>query len=347
MNYKKHLIKTGESIQHALGELDKLGRDAILFIVTEDYKILGSISDGDVRRGLLKGITIEQPVDIISQKQPRFLRKGESDINKVIQYRNELIRIIPVLNYEDKIINIINLSELRSFLPIDAVIMAGGKGQRLRPLTEKTPKPLLPIAAKPIIEHNIDRLHIFGVNNFYISINYLGDQIRDYFKNGDTKNIQINYLTESLPLGTIGAISQIDHFDHEYVLIMNSDILTNLDYEDFYLDFIQNNADFSIVSIPYQVNIPYAVLDTKENKVTNFIEKPTFTYYSNGGIYLAKRSVLKKIPENTPYNATDLMELLISEGAKVISYPLHGYWLDIGNPEDYKKAQTEFEHIKF
>lgn len=347
MTYKKHLINTGTSIQQALTKMDKLGRDAILFVINDNNKMLGSVTDGDIRRGLIKGVLIDQPVDIIAQGNPRSVKKGEFDFQKIINYRNELLRIIPVLDNEGRIVNVINLAELRSFLPIDAVIMAGGKGLRLRPLTEHTPKPLLPVVGKPIIEHNIDRLISYGVNNFFISINYLGEQIENYFGNGNERGVHIKYLTEEKPLGTIGAVSQIDNFQHDIVLVTNSDILTNIDYEDFFIDFKKNDADFSVVSIPYHVNIPYAVLETNDNRVIDFKEKPTFTYYSNGGIYLIKRSILNKIPSDTLFNTTDLMELLIAEKAKVISYTLHGYWLDIGNPEDYKKAQAEFEHIKF
>jgi NDP-sugar pyrophosphorylase family protein len=225
--------------------------------------------------------------------------------------------------------------------------MAGGRGQRLSPLTDKTPKPLLKVGEKSIIEHNLDRLCFFGIDDYWISINYLGNQIENKIGTGENRNVKINYVNEDMPLGTIGAISKIKKFNHEYVLVTNSDILTNLDYENFFIEFLKSNADMGVVTIPYYVKVPYAVLETKNGLIKNFKEKPTYTYYSNGGIYLFKKEVLELIPENTFYNTTDLMEFLIKSRRKIYSYPFIGYWLDMGNHEDYIKANQEIKNIKF
>jgi NDP-sugar pyrophosphorylase family protein len=224
--------------------------------------------------------------------------------------------------------------------------MAGGRGQRLSPLTDTIPKPLLKVGDKSIIQHNIDRLSFFGIDDFWISINYLGEIIKDQIGAGNEKNININYVNEQKPLGTIGAISNIDEFKHEHILITNSDILTNLDYEDFYLQFMNNNADMAVVTIPYEVKVPYAVLETKNSSIISLKEKPTYTYYSNAGIYLIKRDVLKYIPQGEFYNTTDLIETLIAKNKKVFSYPMLGYWLDIGNPEDFLKANNDIKNLK-
>jgi len=346
-NYREHLLPTGSSIKQALVQLDILAKDAILFIVNEDDRLIGSLTDGDVRRGLLNGISIEDNVERIIQSGPKFIRKGERDIEKVIRYREANFRVLPVLDRDDKVVNVINFRKLRSYLPIDAVIMAGGRGQRLLPLTETIPKPLLKVGDKPIMEHNVDRLALYGIDDFWVSVKYLGDQIENFFGNGSTKNINIQYVWEDEALGTIGAVSKIADFQHDYVLITNSDILTNLDYEHFFLEFIRTDADLAILTIPYEVSVPYAVLETSEGKVKDFKEKPTYTYYSNGGIYLIKRSCLKYIPVSEFYNATDLMEKLIKKGYNVISYPLSGYWLDVGQHEDFEKAQRDIKQIKF
>lgn len=345
--FKSHLITSGSTVKEALTKLNELGQDAILFVVNEDLELIGSLTDGDVRRGLLKNFTIENSVNEIIQEHPRFIRKGERDISKIIEYRKADLRIIPILDEHDRVVNVINFRYINSYLPIDAVIMAGGKGTRLRPLTEKIPKPLLPVGGKPIVEHNIDRLALFGIDDYWITIKYLGEQIESYFGNGDAKNIQINYVKETEALGTIGAVSKINNFEHDYVLVTNSDILTNLDYELFFLDFIKNDADFALVSIPYHVNIPYAVLETQDNRIKGFKEKPTYTYYSNGGIYLMKRTVLDLIPNNTFFNATDLIEKLIGLNKKVVTFPFSGYWLDVGKHEDYNKAQEDIKQIQF
>lgn len=345
--YRKHLLKEGATIKEALARLDILARDAIIFIVTDDNKLIGSLTDGDVRRGLLRGVTIDQLVDGIIQPRPRFLRKGDYDLAKVIEYRENNFRIIPILDKEDKVINVINFRELKSYLPIDTVIMAGGRGKRLRPLTDTVPKPLLKVGAKPIIEYNLERLTLYGIDDFWVCLRYLGRQIEEWGGHGRVWNISIQYVYEEEPLGTIGSVALINNFSHDYILVANSDILTNIDYEHFFLDFIKQEADFSVVTIPYAVDIPYAVLETKNGNVLNFREKPTYTYYSNGGIYLMKREVVKFIPPHKHFNATDLIAVLLKAGRKVVSYPLAGYWLDIGRHEDYLKAQQDINTINF
>lgn len=327
--------------------MDALASDAILFIVGQDDVLIGSLTDGDIRRGLIKGISIESEVDQVMQPEPKFVRKGEQDIQQIIAYREKNYRVIPVVNKKNQIVNVINFRVLRSYLPLDAVIMAGGKGSRLRPLTENTPKPLLRIGDKPIMEHNVDRLALYGIDDFFISVKYLGEQIRSYFGEGTEKNINIDYVWEDTPLGTIGAVSKIQNFQHDYILLTNSDILTNLDYEHFFLDFLKQDADLSVVTIPYQVDIPYAVLETDNGHIVNFREKPTYTYYSNGGIYLIKKSALDLLPKGQAYDATDFMEKLIQQKKKVVSYPLSGYWLDIGKHEDFEKARRDINQIKF
>lgn len=344
-NFNDHLILKGSSIREALKILNELSQDAILFVVNDLGQLIGSLTDGDVRRGLLNNFTLENQIDDIIQPNPRFINKGNYNIQKIIEYREENYRIIPVLDDKSRVVNVINFRKIKSYLPIDAVIMAGGRGQRLMPLTENTPKPLLKVGNKAIMEHNLDRLAMFGIDDFWFSVKYLGEQIQQHFGNGKNKNINIEYVWEDVPLGTIGAVSQIINFKHDYILITNSDLLTNVDYEQFFLEFIKEEADLAILTIPYKVNVPYAVLDTCKGKVTSLKEKPTYTYYSNGGIYLLKREVLQFIPKNNFYNATDLIDQLIEKNYKVISIPFSGYWLDVGKHEDFEKAQADINHV--
>jgi dTDP-glucose pyrophosphorylase len=346
-SYKEHLILSGSTVKQALGVLNDLSQDAILFVVNQNNKLIGSLTDGDVRRGLLNNFNLETLIDEIIQPNPRFIRKGQYDIQKIIEYRDEDYRLIPVLDENDVVINVINFRFIKSYLPIDAVIMAGGRGQRLQPLTDVTPKPLLKIGDKPIMEHNLNRLAMYGIDDFWVSVKYLGEQIEAYFGAGKQKNINIEYVWENEPLGTIGAVAQISNFKHDYVLVTNSDLLTNIDYEQFFLEFIKQDADFAVLTIPYQVAIPYAVLETEKGEVKSFKEKPTYTYYSNGGIYLMKKEMTHLIPHNKFYNATDLMEDLIKQNKKIISFPFSGYWLDVGKHEDFEKAQNDINNIKF
>lgn len=346
-SYKDHIITTKSYIKEALEKLNFLAKDAILFVVDENEILIGSLTDGDVRRGLLNNINIDCLVTEIIQENPKFIIKEKNNIEKLIKYRNENYKIIPVVDKKNKLIDVINFRLKKSYLPVDAVIMAGGKGTRLMPLTLNTPKPLLKVGEKPIMEHNLDNLLSYGIHNYWFSINYLGNQIENYFKNGHQKNVFINYVREKKPLGTIGSVSKINDFKNNYILITNSDILTNLNYEQFFLDFLKHDADISVATIPYNVSVPYAVLETESNNVKSFIEKPKYTYYSNGGIYLIKKSILKYIPKNEFFNATDLMELMIKINKKIISFPLSGYWLDVGNHEDFNKAKKDIYKIKF
>jgi len=345
--FKDHLIIKGSTVKQALELLNELAPDSILFVVDSEDRLIGSLTDGDIRRGLLKDFTIASRIDEIIQPNPRYIRKGENDIQKIIAYREELFRILPVVDENMRVVNVINFRAIKSYLPIDAVIMAGGRGQRLQPLTDSTPKPLLIVGGKPIMEHNIDRLAAYGIDDFWVSVKYLGEQIEQYFGSGKEKNINIEYVWENEPLGTIGAISKVKNFDHDYILVTNSDLLTTIDYEVFFLDFIKQEADFAVLTIPYQVSIPYAVLETKDGRIKSLKEKPTYTYYSNGGVYLMKKEMLQHIPKDSFFNSTDLMESLINQDFKVISYPFSGYWLDVGKHEDFEKAQIDIQNLKF
>jgi len=346
-NFREHLILRGSSLKQALKQLDVLALDAIVFVVDDDNTLIGSLTDGDIRRGILKGVSTDEAIDKFIQKSPKFLTKSDYTLSDVIAMRQGNFKIVPVVNEKRQVVNVINFRFQHSYLPMDALIMAGGRGSRLKPLTDTVPKPLLKVGDKSIIDYNIDRLRSFGIDDFHISVRYLGDQIEAHCSKSIRPGESFNFVWENEPLGTIGGASKIESFNHDYVLITNSDILTNLDYEDFFLDFINQDADMSVASIPYEVNVPYAVIETSNNHVISFKEKPTYTYYSNGGIYLLKKEILDRVPKNEFYNATDLMENLIRDQKRLISYPIRKYWLDVGKHEDFDKAQIDIKHIKF
>ena len=345
-DYKEHIITKYATIKMALVALNNLGPEAILFVVDENQKLIGSLTDGDIRRGLLKGRNIEDNVLDYVQTNPKSVKKENYSLSEIITLREQNLRVIPVLDAAERIINVINFRYQKSYLPLDVLVMAGGRGSRLRPKTDTVPKPLLKVGGKAIIDHNIDRLRAFGIDDFYLSVRYLGEQLEDHYRAKALKGIHINFVWEKEALGTLGAASLIEDFHHDYVLITNSDILTTLDYEDFFLDFLAKEADMAVVTIPYKINVPYAVMETNDHNVVSFKEKPTYTYYSNGGIYIVKKELLKKIPKNTFYNATDLMETVIENGGKLVSYPIHQYWLDIGKPEDFEKAQSDIKRLE-
>lgn len=346
-NYKEHLISFKAPLKVALSKLDMLASDAILFLVDEENKLLGSLTDGDLRRGFIRGLEFDSHLSDFIQPNPKFIQQGKYDLKEIIELRKRHFSVFPVVNAQMQIINVVNFKHQKSYLPIDALIMAGGRGERLKPLTDDTPKPLLKIGDKPIIEHNIDRLVSYGVDDIWLSVRYLGDQLVNYFGDGLGKGIRIKYVWENKPLGTAGALGLVKDFVHDHILMMNSDLLTNIDFEDFFMFFQSEEADFAVACIPFQINVPYAVMETENKQVKGLKEKPTYTHYSNAGIYLMKKEVLDQFPKEIHFNATDLMELLISQGKKVVAYPLVGYWLDIGKHDDYNKAQQDFHQIKF
>ncbi len=339
------LIHSNQSIREALVKLNQLGEDLTLFVTDKNNQLIGSLTDGDIRRGLLQNKSIDEPVDKFMKKEFISIKKNSFKVSEIVSYREKEINTIPVVNDNNQITELINFSKFKSWLPVEVIIMAGGEGQRLRPLTERIPKPLLKIGDKPIIEHGIDQLISFGIKKFHISINYLGNAIRNYLGNGSDKNVSISYIEETEKLGTIGSARLCKEIEEKFVLICNSDLLTNINYEDLFLKFEQLQADLMVACIPYTINVPYAILDTSEDLVTGIKEKPNLNYYTNAGIYLLKKEVLNEIPGNQLFHATDLIDKLINAGKKVSYYPILGYWLDIGNMDDYKKAQIDIKHI--
>ena len=223
--------------------------------------------------------------------------------------------------------------------------MAGGKGERLRPLTEKTPKPLLKVGEKCIIDYNIHSLVSYGVKNISVTVNYLGEQLEEHFLR-TINDVKVNCVHEPKFLGTIGSIKFVENFYNDTILVMNSDLFTNIDYEDFFLHFKENNAEMSVAAVPYSISIPFGIFDLDGRNICGLVEKPKYNYYVNAGIYLIRKSALDEIPEDTFFNATDLIEKLISQNKTVIRYPLNGTWIDIGTPQEYQKAQDLVRHMK-
>ena len=343
----KHIASINLPVREAMKKLDQLASDAILFLVDDENKLKGSLTDGDLRRGFIKGLNFDDHLLSFIQPNPKYIQQGKYNLTEIIALREKNFSVFPVVNDSMQIVNVVNFKHQKSYLPVDALIMAGGRGERLRPLTDSAPKPLLMVGEKPIIEHNIDRLSKYGIDDIWISVRYLGEQLVDYLKDGSKKAIRINYLWEKDALGTAGALGLVNDFIHEHVLMMNSDLLTNIDFEEMFLFMEREQADFVVACVPYTVNIPYAVMQVENKQVTGFKEKPTYTHYSNAGIYLMKREVVEFVKKNQPYDATDLMEDLIKANKKVVAFPLIGYWLDIGKHEDYKKAQMDINSIKF
>ena len=343
---KDHFINQNISLLEALEKINSLAPEPlVLFVVDNDDRMVGTLTDGDSRRALISGASVNDKVEQVMHRNFNYMNAESIEDVKEIKHQKEMkMKLVPVLDKEMHIIDIINLEKYATRLPIDAVLMAGGKGERLRPLTEKTPKPLLPVGGKAIIDHNIDRLISYGVKNITVTVNYLGEQLEEHFSE-PRGGVQVQTVREPRFLGTIGSIKFVKEFHNDTVLVMNSDVFTNINFEDFYLHFIEHKAVMSVAALPYTISVPYGIFDLEGRDIKGLIEKPTYNYYANAGIYLIKREALSEIPDDVIFHSTDLIEKLISKGKKVIRFPLNGTWIDIGNPQEYQKANELVKHL--
>lgn len=344
-NYQKYILHESASIKDALIALDSLSGDIqTLFIVNNAQQLVGTVTDGDIRRGLIIDKKLTDNIKEVIFSEFRYLLDDDKNVLSIKEYREQNIELLPCLSINKQILKVINLKKTKTLLPIDAVLMAGGKGERLRPLTLTTPKPLLKVGAKCIIDYNIDALIKYGIENINVTVNYLGEQLEEHYKE-KRNNIQVKCVREPSYLGTMGSVKCVDSFINDTVLVMNSDLFTNIDYEDFYLHFLENGADMSVAAVPYSVNIPYGIFELSGVDIQGVKEKPTFNYFANAGIYLVRKTLFDLIPDDIYYNATDFIETLISKNRNVIRYPLTEYWIDIGKLEDYQKAQEFVKHL--
>ena len=344
---KDILIHKEKNLVEGLKQLNQLKGISrlILFVIDDNNRVVGSVTDGDIRRSIVNEQNLAKRLGDICNREFKHLLQKDT-YQSFDKYRKSDIRILPILNQEGKMVELIDLEYTKAQLPLEAVIMAGGRGKRLSPLTDIIPKPMLLLGDKPIIEHNIDRLISFGIKKIYISVKYLGQQIVDYLGDGNQKGITIEYVWEDEPLGTAGALALITNLNTEHFLLMNSDLFTNVNFESLYLKLINESADMAVASTEYKVDIPYAVFETKEGKVTSFKEKPSFIYHSNAGIYILKRSLISTIEKGKYCDITDIMERLVAEGGKLVYDPIIGYWIDIGKAVDYERAKDFIKHLE-
>ncbi len=226
-------------------------------------------------------------------------------------------------------------------LPVDAIIMAGGLGSRLRPLTYQQPKPLIKVAGQTLIDYNLQLLEEHGIQHIHISVRYLRHQIIRHILDNPPEAARICFIHEEKPLGTIGSIALPEAYQHDTLLVMNSDNLTNTDLYLCYEKFILEDADMLVATVPYQVTVPYGVIQSQQGVITHLTEKPTYTLQANAGIYLFRKKFISLIPKNEYMNATEFIHILIKAGKKVINYPLENYWQDISSPEDLEKAEQK------
>lgn len=334
----RHLIFDNATLKDALVALNNLsGGIMTLFVIDKEQRMVGTLTDGDLRRGLISGKTLTDTIASVMKRDFCFLRHSADNYRYLRELKQSHIHLIPLLDDDNRILDAIDLCSTVSMLPMDAVLMAGGRGERLRPLTLETPKPLLKIGNKAIIDYNVDELIRNGVDNIFVTVNYLHEQIETHFSQ-PRSGAEIKCILEPKRLGTIGSVALIDDLKHDHVLVMNSDLLTTLSYEDMFAWHIEHEADLTMAVIPYTVSIPFAIIDHDLDSVKGLIEKPTHNYLANAGIYIIRRQMLDKIKSGEYLDAPDFIEQLIADGRKVSHFRINGTWIDIGSPEDFKYA---------
>jgi len=339
MEWRTALLSASASIEQAIESLNTTGLQIVL-IVGARGELIGTITDGDIRRGLLRGRTLRDSIDDVILRTPLVVppdMKGDTVIQLM---RANRIHQLPVVDDRGTVVGLhlwdaVGETAMR---PNRMVVMAGGLGTRLQPHTENCPKPLLPVAGKPMLEHILERAKAEGFSNFIISIRYLGKMIEDYFGDGEKWGININYLREDQPLGTAGALSLLAPVPTDPFIITNGDVLTDIRYGEL-LDFhVLNNADATMAVRQYEWQHPFGVVETNGIDITGFEEKPIYRSHVNAGIYALKPSTLKYLVHGQHCDMPTLFRNLQSAGERTIVYPMHEPWLDVGQPSDYAKA---------
>jgi len=346
---KKHkalLLKPTSTIKEALKIIDA-GAMRIAIVLDKDEKVVGTLTDGDIRRGLLSGFSLESNIESLYFKEPTLASINDSKELIVQKAIRKKIYQIPIVDNDGKLIKI---EELSNLLKTNAknnrvILMAGGLGTRLHPLTQKTPKPLLKVGNKPILETIIENFAKYGFVNITISVNYKADMIKEYFGDGANLGVNIDYIQESKRLGTAGALSLIKERPQEPFFVMNADLLTNVNFEHL-LDFhILEHSIATMCVREYDYQVPYGVIETDKSKIISIEEKPIHKFFVNAGIYTLSPQVFEYLPKNEFYDMPTLFEDIIKNKLRSISFPIHEYWLDIGRMSDFEQAHNEYSEI--
>ena len=337
--WRDSVVKINTPIKVAIERLNKVGIK-IALVLDDDYRLLGTISDGDFRRGILSGLSLEDTVEKIMNKNPCTASEGAGRLEILKVMTDTKILQIPILDKNSFVVGL----HLWDDISVQAkysnimVIMAGGKGSRLHPQTENRPKPMLLVAGIPILEHIIKRAQSQGFNHFIIAINYLGEIIEKYFKDGQKFGVKIEYLHEDFPLGTAGALSLLSSKPERAFIVTNGDVITDINYSDFLEYHIAQNAAATVAVHTHEFQIPYGVVQINGLEVESYEEKPIVSSLINAGVYALEPDILDYIKEQRHRDMPEILDISRDLKKKVIVYPLHESWIDIGRPIDLEIA---------
>lgn len=342
-SWQKVLVPSSYSVRKVIEIIDA-GAMQIAIVVDKNNKLMGTITDGDIRRGILRGLSLEESVEKIMNANPVVAKNNESSQVILQLMKHKGIHHIPVIDENGCVISIETLDEVvqPEMLDNPVVLMAGGLGSRLRPLTNDYPKPLLKVGSKPILEIILQNFIEFGFRNFYISVNYKAEMIEEYFGNGSALGVNINYLREDKRLGTAGAVSMLPANLAKPVIVMNGDLLTKVNFNHLLNFHNKHQANLTLCIRDYHLQVPYGVVTLNNHRLINIEEKPVHQFFVSAGVYVLEPSTINLIPKNTYFEMPDLLKKLIATKKEVAAFPIREYWLDVGKMEDFKRAEQDF-----
>lgn len=342
-NWTSVLVSPETSILDTMRIIDESALQ-IAVVVREDRYLLGTVTDGDIRRGILRNIPLDQPISLVMNRDPVVASTRDSHDEMRSLMRSRGLRHLPVVDSQYRIVDLYLYDRVLDDQKKDnlVILMAGGLGTRLKPLTDHVPKPLLRVGDKPILETILLELIEHRFVNFYMSVNYKSDQIKEYFQDGSRWNVNIKYIDESKRLGTAGALSLLPEQPNKPMIIMNGDLLTKVNFDQL-LNFHEQHGMAATMCVrEIEQQIPYGVVNTSDHKLVSIEEKPVHRYFINAGIYVLNPEVLSLIPKDTFFDMPTLFEQLLSQGYEAGVFPVREYWLDIGRLSDYERANIEY-----
>ncbi len=319
----------------------------IALVADEDDLLLGTITDGDIRRGILRGLALDAPARDVMKENPIV---AGPDVNRdmLVRYmRDGRVKQLPIVDADGRLVGIELLDDMLTVSRSDnwVVIMAGGLGTRLRPITEDIPKPLVPVGGRPVLETIIEQLAGQGFNRIFLAVNYLADQVRAHFGDGSQWGVRIDYLEEETRLGTAGALTLLPSKPPAPFLVMNADLVTDIDFRRLLGFHADQTADATMCVREYKFQVPYGVVETQGNRITKLTEKPQHSYFVNSGIYALEPDVLNLVPDGHFYDMTTLFDDLMARDGHGVVFPVHEYWIDIGKFDDLERARTDFSGV--
>ena len=348
MGWTEALIPPSATVHAAISAIDA-GSLQICLVVDEDRRLLGTVTDGDIRRAILQGTDMDVPVESIMNRSPQVAGEGESEESILARMTTALLRQMPVLGPEGRVVDVVHIKNLLSpsVHPREnwVVLMAGGQGMRLRPLTEDKPKPLLPVGNKPLLETIMESFIGQNFRRFYISVNYKADMIKEHFDDGGKWDVEIRYIEEEKRMGTAGALRFIPERPEAPLIIMNGDLLTRVDFLHM-LDYHHQHASSVTMCVrEYDFQVPFGVVQIEDNRIKSIAEKPIHRFFINAGIYVLESHIIDLIPAGEAFDMPALFERVIEAGHDTAAFPIREYWLDVGRISDFDQARGDYDEI--